>query len=122
MGEALPNEELTKPLRVRSLGTKVSESEYAACEKVAAGCGLTVSEWCRQVVLAATGLGVPGQEAEVILSEVLALRMIVMNLIYRQATGAPLNEEQMRQLVEQADADKLRKAGERLQALGRRPG
>ena len=120
MGET--PEELAKPLRVRSLGTKVSESEYAACEKAAAGCGQTVSEWCRQVVLEATAEPAAGGEAEVILSEVLALRTILMNLLYRQAAGIPTNEEQMKQLIAKADGDKLRKAGERLQELGRRPG
>jgi len=42
-----------KQLRGRSLGTKLSEAEYALCEKSAARRGQTLSEWCRQVLLAA---------------------------------------------------------------------
>jgi hypothetical protein len=41
-------------LRGRSLGTKLSEAEYAvttATEKSAARRGQTFSEWCRQVLL-----------------------------------------------------------------------
>jgi len=37
-----------KQLRGRSLGTKLSEAEYAQCEKWAARRGQTLSEWCRQ--------------------------------------------------------------------------
>jgi hypothetical protein len=37
-----------KQLRGRSLGTKLSEAEYAQCEKSAARRGQTLSEWCRQ--------------------------------------------------------------------------
>jgi hypothetical protein len=39
-----------KQLRGRSLGTKLSEAEYAQCEKSAARRGQTLSEWCRQVL------------------------------------------------------------------------
>jgi hypothetical protein len=40
-----------KQLRGRSLGTKLSEAEYAQCEKSAARRGQTLSEWCRQALL-----------------------------------------------------------------------
>jgi hypothetical protein len=76
-----------KQLRGRSLGTRLSEAEYAQCEKSAARRGQTLSEWCRDVLLdAATG---PAQapEGEVILSEILALRKIVINLLYVREGG-----------------------------------
>ena len=67
--------ESPKQLRVRSLGTRLSEAEYAQCEKSAVRRGLTTGEWCRQVLLEAAATS-PAQEpeAEVILSEILALR------------------------------------------------
>jgi len=40
-----------KQLRGRSLGTKLSEPEYAQCEKSAARREQTLSKWCRQVLL-----------------------------------------------------------------------
>ena len=49
-------------------------------------------------------------EAEVILSEILALRKIVINLLYGEKAGEPLSEERMRELIEAADSEKLRKA------------
>ena len=62
-----------KELRGRSLGTKLSEAEYAQCEKSAARRGLTTGEWCRQVLLEAAAGPAQAPEAEVILSGILAL-------------------------------------------------
>jgi len=105
-----------KQLRGRSLGTRLSEAEYAQCEKSAARRGQTLSEWCRQVLLDAAAGPAQAPEAEVILSEILALRKIVINLLYGEKAGEPLSEERMRELIEAADSEKLRKAAERLRA------
>ena len=43
-----------------------------------------MSEWCRQALLDAVAGPAPRPEAEVILSEILALRKIVINLLYGQ--------------------------------------
>ena len=40
------------PLRTKTVGTKLSEPEYAQLEAAARERGLTVSEWCRTVLLA----------------------------------------------------------------------
>src|SRR5258708_39222319 len=97
-----------KQLRGRPLGTKLSEAEYAQCEKSAARRGQTLSEWCRQALLDAVAGPAPRPEAEVILSshsyeligrdsppvvrgtEILALRKIVINLLYGDEAGEPL--------------------------------
>ena len=75
-----------------------------------------MSEWCRQVLLDAAAGPAQAPEAEVILSEILALRKIVINLLYGEKAGEPLSEERMRELIEAADSEKLRKAAERLRA------
>ncbi len=106
-----------KQLRGRSLGTKLSEAEYAQCEKSAARRGQTLSEWCRQALLDAVAGPAPRPEAEVILSEILALRKIVINLLYGEKAGEPLSEERMRELTRATDSEKLRKAAERLHAV-----
>ena len=59
-----------KQLRGRSLGTKLSEAEYAQCEKSAARRGQTLSEWCRQALLDAVAGPAPRPEAEVMLGSV----------------------------------------------------
>lgn len=56
------------------MSTKVSEAEFAVLEEHARLAGLTLSEWVRDVLLAAPVE--PGAEAgsEVVLAELLALR------------------------------------------------
>ncbi|HVT95830.1 MAG TPA: hypothetical protein VHD76_23500 [Bryobacteraceae bacterium] len=75
-----------KQLRGRSLGTRLSESEYAHCEKAAARRGQTLSEWCRQVLLEAAAGPAPAPEMVATLAEILALRKIIVNLLYGERT------------------------------------
>ena len=93
-----------KQLRVRTAGTKLTDREYAQCERSAARRGQTLSEWCRQVLLAAVESPAQRPEDEAILSEILALRKIVINLLYGEKAGEPLSEERMRELIEAADS------------------
>lgn len=69
-----------------------------------------------QVLLAAVESPAQRPEDEAILSEILALRKIVINLLYGQVAGEPLSEERMQERVEAAESEKLRKAAERLRA------
>ena len=39
------------PLRTKTLGTKVSEEEFAKLDALASERGLTLSEWCRETLL-----------------------------------------------------------------------
>ena len=41
--------------RTRSVGTKITEEEYARLEASAAESGLTVGEWCREVLRPSEG-------------------------------------------------------------------
>ena len=43
------------PLRSKSLGTKITESEYAQLEALASARGQTLSEWVRSVLLQQIG-------------------------------------------------------------------
>ena len=43
---------LKPPLRTKSVGTKVSEAEFALLEERARGAGLTLGEWVRAALLA----------------------------------------------------------------------
>jgi hypothetical protein len=45
---------------------------------------------------------------------VLALRTILLNLFYALSRGERMTAEQMQQVIERADADKLKKAADRL--------
>jgi hypothetical protein len=95
----------------------LNDAEYAQCEKAAARRGQTLSEWCRHVLLEAATDRDPAPEAVATLTEILALRKIIVNLLYGERTGEPLDEGRMRELIEAADAEKSAKAVERLRGV-----
>ncbi len=107
------------PLRTKSIGFKVSEEEYARLEEAARAGGFTLGEWCRQVVLEdASGEEIKptgtGAEAQALMAELVALRAILLNVLFKLANGEKPTAEEMQRLIDRADADKLRKARERL--------
>jgi hypothetical protein len=108
------------PLRTKSVGTKVSEAEFALLEERARGAGMRLAEWVREALLAAPvepGAGSGVDSGEVALAEVLALRSLLLNLQFRSGGQSPLTEAEMRGLIERADGDKMRRARERLEAV-----
>ena len=67
------------PLRTKTLGTKLSEPEYAQLEAAARESGQTLSEWCRQVLLASvngqgTKVADPTGSDQALMAELVALR------------------------------------------------
>ena len=73
------------PLRTKSVGTKVSEAEFALLEERARGAGMRLAEWVREALLSAPAESGP-DSGEVALSEILALRSLLLNLHFRSAT------------------------------------
>jgi predicted RNA-binding Zn ribbon-like protein len=107
------------PSRTRSVGTKVSQEEYARLEACASDKQLSISEWSRQALLAAADV-VQGSLAEkTILAEVIALRTIVANLIYTFTSEGKVTAEQMRAFIERADGTKSKRATELLSQISR---
>ncbi|MBI4473941.1 MAG: hypothetical protein HY646_14835 [Acidobacteria bacterium] len=125
-----------KSARNRSVGTKLTEEEYARLEAAAATCGLTVGEWCREELLhAAAGNGnssatLPQPVAiaapiakpadETLLAEMLALRTILLNLFYDLANGETVSADRMQELIAKADGEKYEKALGRLKSQTKR--
>ena len=103
--------------RTKSVSTKVTENEYAKFVQMSEG--QTVSEWVRDVLLETA---TPRPADQVLLSEMFALRTIVLNLLFAAANGEIPTTDAMKGLIERADRDKLAKALERLTASSaRRP-
>ena len=70
------------PLRTKSVGTKVSEAEYAQMEKRAQAAGLRLAEWVREVLLNVPKADTQKHEAqtgEVVLAELLVLRRLFLS-------------------------------------------
>ena len=117
-------------LRTKSVGTKVSDAEYAALEARARAENLTLSEWGRAQLLepgADGGTGRPGGTCrpgvaaaddllgEVLLAEVLALRALFLNLRPLPDHALP-GEGEVRAEIARVDATKMQRARERLAA------
>lgn len=97
--------------RTRSVGTKLTEEEFARLESLAAASGQSVSEWARSALLAAatpeptTNPNNQNQDAAV-LGEVRALRAIVLNLFFDLANGEEITVESVKEIIAKADAKK----------------
>jgi len=111
---------MVKPnLRTKSVGTKVNEEEYARLENAAQQASKTLGEWSREVMLnSANGLAAHGdggaRQVEALMAELVALRAILLNVLFKQSNGQRLTAEEMQSLIDRADSEKLRKARERL--------
>jgi hypothetical protein len=96
-------------LRTKSISTKVSDEEYAQFEALAGE--QTISEWTRDVLLKATK---PNSGEQTVLAELLALRTILLNMHFAVSHGQTLTADEMQQLIERADQNKVSKARQRL--------
>jgi hypothetical protein len=99
--------------RTKSVTTKLTEHEYIALAPLAGT--QTVSAWARAVLLEAA---FPNPAEPIILAEVLALRMILLNLHFAICGGEPATAETLHRLIARADQDKHRMAQAKLKALG----
>jgi hypothetical protein len=107
-------------LRTKSISTKVSEEQYVQLARAAQTEGKTLSEWCRGVMLSSVNsrpskATETGGDGHAVMAELVALRTILLNVLFKQANGEPVTAEEMHHLIDRADSDKLRKARERLE-------
>jgi len=102
--------------RTRSIGTKITEEEYARIQARASEEAFSISEWCRSVILKAAGDEKPNPESRILLAEVLSLRTILLNLHFAVSQNQSLTADDMQAIIDRADKDKTKKAEERLLA------
>ncbi|MGH9410052.1 MAG: hypothetical protein ACRD1V_11425 [Vicinamibacterales bacterium] len=99
--------------RTKSIGTKVTDDEYARIEALAGA--QTISEWARAALLKAA----EAPSDPTVLAELLALRAIVLTLHFAICAGERVTPEMMQRLIDRADHDKLDQARSRV-AIGDR--
>jgi hypothetical protein len=97
--------------RMRCISTRVTADEYATCERLASRRSL--SRWLHDLVLV-TLRSDPRELA--LMSELMALRAILLNLHYALGAGQKLSPELMQKVIARADENKLRLATECLAA------
>jgi hypothetical protein len=98
--------------RTRSAGAKVTDEEYEQLAALAQARGLTLGEWCREVLLAQLAPSSATLPEQAILTELLGLRMIVINLLRALGTGEPLTAEKTQTVIDWADREKTTTAVE----------
>lgn len=97
-------------LRTKSVGTKVSEGELRVLESRAALAGVTLSEWVRDVLLGSSVDASAMAAERAILAEVLGMRAILLNFMLKLSMRQPITEQVSRELIEWADANKMKRA------------
>jgi len=95
--------------RPKCLSTRLTADEYAALDALADG--QPIGTWAREQLLAISAR--PATE-EMVVSEIVALRTIVVNLQFAHLRGDRLTAEDVQKLIDRADHDKLRRARARL--------
>jgi hypothetical protein len=102
--------------RSKSISTKVTEQDYAQFESLAGD--QTISEWTRDALLKAAK---PSPAEQTIVAELLALRAILMNILFAIANREQLTSTAMDDIIKRADAGKVAKAMDRLMSTTREP-
>ena len=100
-------------LRNRTVGSKMTESEYEQLVAVAEREGLTLGEWCREVLLAhanSSDLNKPSVTERTLLAEFVALRMILLNALSKIGQQVELSERELQVLTERADQERFSRA------------
>src|SRR5262249_24605764 len=95
--------------RNRTVGCKMTDSEYERLAAVAECDGMTLGEWVREVLLERADGCKPSVIEETLLGEVLALRTILLNLHFTVAKGEKITAEEMQAIIDRADAGKAKK-------------
>ncbi len=106
-------------LRNRTVGSKMTESEYEQLVAVAEREGLTLGEWCREVLLAHANANESKKASateQTLLAEFVALRMILLNALCKLGQKKELTDQEFQGLVERADHERFSRAQERLAA------
>jgi hypothetical protein len=97
-------------LRTKSIGTKVTEAEYARLDELAATAGRSRAEWVRDILIGQLEQRAAKGQEEAVLAELLGLRAILLNMLFKLAKGERMTEEQMQSLIAAADAGKMERA------------
>jgi hypothetical protein len=104
-----------KHYRTKCIGVRVRESDFALLETLADAERKSLGEWCRDVLLERAEAPESGMaDQAVVLSEVLALRTIFLNSVFMLSRGKGISEDEMNELIERADSEKLKRAVQHL--------
>jgi hypothetical protein len=87
-----------KVFRTKTVSTKVTEKEFAEVEALAAERGVSLSEWCREVLLRERGRVAGGDPT---LAEIVGVRLLLVNVLRPLAAGEKMTHEAFDKLLDQ---------------------
>jgi hypothetical protein len=97
--------------RICTASAKLTRDEFRQLELRAARAGKRVGDWCRDVILRELS----GHDlADVLLAEVLGVRMVLLNVLGPLARGELVSEETFQKILATVDALKMKRALERM--------
>jgi hypothetical protein len=102
------------PVLSRTVGAKVTEAEFAEIQSRAFAQGQTVSAWVRDLLLGATAATEKGGLGGITLGELLALRSIVITLLFEIGTHKQLTAEAVEEIIQHAEREKVRRVAKLL--------
>ena len=98
-------------LRTRSIGFKVSEAEYVRLATVARTKGLTLGEWCREVMLQTSD-----DKPDPALAEIVGVRLLLVNVLRPLLIGQRLSPETFDRFLDEISQVKYELAAKLRQA------
>lgn len=100
--------------RTKSIGVRVTEADFARLQTLSDAAGKPLGEWAREALLEKLQPQAPTPAEQTMVSEILALRTILVNVVFSLADGQDITEAEMYRLIERADAEKWKKTLQRL--------
>ena len=111
-----PPDSLHRPARIsrhRTASTKLTEAEYAEIERIAESRGQWLSEWVRDVLLAAVQEQ-RSPQAVAAFTEIQAIRLLLVNTLEPLLRGEKMTPEQFREMLRYVKTNKHKAASDAL--------
>ena len=106
----LRNEPQSTRLRSHTASAKLTKAEFAELERRAFNAGKKPGEWVREILLRE----LEDRGSELLLAELLGIRMIVLNLFSNLARGEKLGEDDIHRLIAEIDRQKNKRAQDKI--------
>jgi hypothetical protein len=97
-------------VRSRQIGVRLTETEYAALEKVAWKSGRTIGDWSREQLLMAIAMTESAPSSTLLLTEIIGLQMFLTNALAPLLQGDRMSSEQYQDLMQHVKANKHKAA------------
>ena len=107
---------MKQSIRNRTVSTKLSDEEYSELESLSGS--MTLSEWVRDVLLRQRQTEPRPIELS-LMGELVAVRTILINVVYKLANNEQITFDNMQALINQADEDKGQRAAAALEKPAR---